>query len=271
MVGTYDSLGKRPSARPQLGRPGTNEEALAGYTGLRTHEFVFNAGGNITATGIVPVASIGTVGTIPRQLTRQTEINALTNTTQPRTRLPLAMPLVVQYTAAAAPTGTHSIVIRISGTNQFGEPINADMAFAQAAGTASALTPTLDCFHTISGVAVISESNTSSADLAFVNFQFADTPTVGIPMRIRDITDVLAVTVDYRNGIVPAINSALDLGQNAGTRFSVNLKNHSVTLTMGGLAASDAAADFFGIHVRVRSSLGMDQGARSGDKFQKNY
>ncbi len=259
MVGTYDSLGKRPSASPQLGRPGTGEENLRGYTGLRVAEARYQTGPNVTATGICNT-TIGTPGTLPRSITRILDAAGLE-----RTRMPLPIALVALFTAAAAPLGTHTATFRVSGSNQFGEPIQEDITLSAAAGGNSGLTLMFKPFHAISAVQIVGESNTAAGDSIAVDLQIQTNARLGLPVRVREVTDVQSVVLITDIGAAVTI---ADIGFNAGTSFTVDLANQTILPVIAG-GFSDAVALEF--QIRCRTSVGMDQGARRGDKYQKNW
>lgn len=256
-----NALGKRPVANPQLGRPGTGEENLRAYTGVRIGEARYTTGTNVTATGVCAGAVIGTPGPLPRNLTRVVDASGAQ-----RTRLPLPIALIAQLNAAAAPAGVHTATFRVLGESILGEPILEDITLSANAGGSSAVTPMLKPFHRIFAVQIIAENNTAAGDTLGLDFQIAVNARLGLPVRVRDVADVLSVV------LVTDIGAAItiaDLGQNAGTGFTVDVANQAILPFIGG-GFSDAVALEF--QIRCRTSLGMDQGFTRpvGEKLIKN-
>lgn len=266
MVGSYDSLGRRPSSGVPLGRPGEGEEDLRGYTGLRVVDHTIMIGPNLTDTAAQFVcnnAAIGATGTIPRNLTKVTAIS----TGLPRTSIPIAMALCANLTAAAAPAGTHSVTVRVLGTNQFGAPVQEDFLLSVAAGGTTADSLGSKIFQTISSVQVVKEENTAAGDDVTVFYSVALNAKFGIPIRIASKDDIVSAVLVVQpiagNGLlIPS-----DLIQ-LGNAITVDLGNQSVLF---GTTLVDALVTW--ITMRIRTSIGMDQGFQRppGDKYQKAW
>ncbi len=278
MVGTYDSLGKRPSARPQLGRPGVMEEALGGYTGLRieTYSWVFTGGitdATLNSQGekinrVVNAQAIGTLGSFPRPLNKilvpALRTGNSSATTQRRATIPYAMCLIAQLTPAATPAGTHTVTIRVSGSNQFGEPISEDfIVTATGGGGAGTAVNGTKPFKSIAGVNVIADNNASASDTLDLFYSVASNPVMGLPVRCRDASDVVGLTW-HTIGVGGA-----DVLAGATGPIIVDVANQTINLS-GIVALADAGFSTF-MTIECRTSLGMDQGARSGDKLQKQW
>jgi len=270
-TGNYGHLGKRPSAGVQGGRPGSGEENLRAYTGLRIADAHYQFGAFITdlaANRIVSSQAIGTVGTTPRTLTRVTQ----TSIAAPRVNLPFPVALVGQLAAAAAPAGTHTVVVRVLGTNQFGAPATEDLTLSVAASGTSAAVLGTKIFHTISAVQVVGETNSASTDAVSVYFDVVNNPKFGLPLMIRSSADILGMI--FETGAFEQLGGGYIGVQFSDflqfTTFTVDVAESAFTLPDGyGVAAAANVPQ--ALRVKCRTSIGMDQGARQGDKYQKNW
>lgn len=283
MVGTYDSLGKRPSAGVRMGRPGEDEASLK-YSGLRTQDAVYRTGTGITDTAIVAAQAIGTPGVQNRALVISNDAGAVivppatTGVVGPRKTLPNPMALAATFFPAAAPAGNHSITLRVFGTNQFMEPVQEDITLTTPAGVSVGPVQMARVFQTISAVVIVGESNTAAADLVSVTFGFSVNPTFGLPMRIRDATDVVSLIIEFVDtsvawGLLSYLVADVLFGIANGVTISVKEQSFKIN-SIGGLnggVLTDAIQKYFIINVKCRSSIGLDQGLRTGDKLQKQW
>ena len=270
-------FGKRPSSGKPLGRAGTGEESLRGYTGLRRATAVYPLGIGLTddlanVHRILNEAAIGTPGTFPRSLTKIATGRTVSGVPVLRKFLSIPMALTARLTAAAAPTGTHSVTIRIMGANQFGEPTQEDLTITANAGGAGGLVNGVRIFERVDAVLVIAESNSAAGDTVRLHFSATDNPTFGLPGRIRDVDDVTRVVVQLlTNGI--AVLGGADITMFAtNSEYVVSVKEQSINTGTFNLGSDGGAAGAI-LYITVLTSLGMDQGYTrpAGQKVVKAY
>lgn len=255
-----NALGKRPTAQPQLGRPGTGEENLRMATGLRVGEAQQLIGQNLTALGFIVAQPVGS-GDLPRTLAKANDALGV-----PRVQLPAPSTLAVILNPAAAPAGIHTVTFRVLGENQFGEPQREDFTISSPAGVITPATGMVKIFHRIEAVQIIAESNTNPIDQLsvdqIVTTSATNVPKFGLPIKCRDASDVQSI-------LFIAGGAAGYLGQSGGTSFQVNIAEQSYT-PLTGAGWSDAVLTQ--LIPRCVTSLGMDQGFTrpAGEKIIKN-
>lgn len=241
---------------PSLGRPGTMEESLGGYTGLRHQGITYITGANVTATGIVNVENVGAGTTLPLNLNRVNDTSGAD-----RTRLSVPMALVWQYASSAA-TGVRDVTFRVSGTDQFDQPVYEDVRVIQDPSVTSAVTSMTRIFASISAVQVMRRENVpSSGDTLTVDFQVNSNPKFGLPLRVSGSTDVKSVVV-FQPGVL-----MVDIGQFTGTSFTVDTVHHAVTVVGAGALLTDVNLCL--VHINMVTSLGMTLGNNrtAGQKY----
>lgn len=251
--------GRRPSkAAPALGRPGTNESSLQGYSGLRYNSKTYQIGAGISSsTSIVSAQTL--VGlTLPSNLTLATAAAGYTG---------CPMPLTLSY---AIPNGGNprSLAVSVYGLDQFQQPVREDFAYTNAAINGTRITTGSRIFSKVTAVQVTSvpsDVGTGGAETLSVGVLAAQTPTFGTPILIADASDIQSVTVAQFSAPPVGVLEATAEVRQAGLGLSVSVAQQS--FTFGTFAFVDTK--YYIVTPIISTSIGTTLGNNriSGQKF----